>query len=323
MARRLEFDSIIARDFTFGFGDMTPYMRKLDLFFINLECQIAKTGSKMDKNERSPYHYRGKPEMIKALVETGVDVVTVANNHGMDYGPDALLETLEHCRKNGIVAVGGGANAREAAAPGFVRVNDLTVGFVGFNSVPPYMNAGSDLPGLNSVRHVESDHFLAAAKVCLQKARTKADVVVFTVHWGPNYRKKPTDKEREIAHGLLDMGYDVVIGHSAHQFLAVEVYKGKAIIHDAGNFAVDFKPVNRGWNDRNLMFVLYFKGNQLEKVEAIPIYRKASQTNFAKGEIAKSICERFVGMTEALGTNAVATDDHRVVVPVAPHLIKE
>lgn len=316
LCRRVERDTLKSNDFTYAFGNMPGFMKKLDVFFCNLECQISDLGRKMDKGETKPYHFRAKPVMVKALVESGVDIVTIANNHGMDYGPQAMMQTIKLCRKNGIEIVGAGRNATEAAAPGFVETAGIRIGFVGFQSTYTMMNAGPDTAGINSVRYQESGHFLAAARAALIRAKKQADIVVFTVHWGPNYRQKPTDKQRKIAQLILDMGYDVFIAHSAHQFLGAEIHNGKPIIHDAGNFVVDFYPVEPYWNDRNLMFVLHFKGIKVQYIEAIPIYRVGTLTNFAEGDIAKSICDRFSSMCAALETKVKKTENNKIIISV-------
>ena len=314
LCRRVERDTLKSNDFTYAFGDMPPLMKKLDLFFCNLECQIADVGSKVDKGEEKPFHFHAKPEMVRALTESGIDIVTIANNHGMDYGPEALLQTIELCRKNGVEIVGGGRNATEAAAPGFVEAAGLRIGFVGFQSTYTMMNAGPDTAGVNAVRYQASGHFLAAVRAALIKARKEADVVVFTVHWGPNYRQEPTNKQRQIARQILDMGYDVFIAHSAHQFLGVEIHNGKPIIHDAGNFVVDFSPVEPYWNDRNLMFVLHFRGTKVQYIEAIPIYRTGTVTNFATDDIAGNICNRFRSMCAALDTEVKKIENNRILI---------
>jgi poly-gamma-glutamate capsule biosynthesis protein CapA/YwtB (metallophosphatase superfamily) len=295
---------------------MPGLMKKLDLFFCNLECQIANVGRKMDKGEERPFYFRAKPEMVRALVQSGVDIVTIANNHGMDYGPEAMLQTIELCRKNEIEIVGGGRNSTEAAAPRFVEAAGLRIGFVGFQSTYTMMNAGPDTAGVNSARYQESDHFLAAVRAALAKARKEADLVVFTVHWGPNYRQEPTNKQRRIARQILDIGYDVFIAHSAHQFLGVEIHNGKPIIHDAGNFVVDFYPVEPYWNDRNLMFVLHFRGKIVQYIEAIPIYRTETVTKFATGDIAVTICDRFSSMCADLDTEIKKTEDNRILISI-------
>jgi poly-gamma-glutamate synthesis protein (capsule biosynthesis protein) len=316
LCRRVERDTLKSNDFTYAFGNMPGFMMKLDLFFCNLECQISDLGRKMDKGEAKPYHFRAKPVMISALLESGVDIVTIANNHGMDYGPQAMMQTIELCRTNGIEIVGGGRNAAEAAAPGFVEAAGIRIGFVGFQSTNTMMNAGPDTAGVNAVRYQESGHFLTASRAALTRAKRQADIVVFTVHWGPNYRQKPTDKQRRIAQLILDMGYDVFIAHSAHQFLGVEIHNGKPIIHDTGNFVVDFSPVEPYWNDRNLMFVLHFKDTNAQYIEAIPIYRIGTVTNFAEGDTAKSICDRFSNMCASLETKVHKTEDNKIIIPV-------
>jgi poly-gamma-glutamate synthesis protein (capsule biosynthesis protein) len=316
LARRVQRDSLAADDITYSFGNMPGVMKQMDLFFCNLECQISDAGFKMDKAQKTPFYFRADPRMAQALSATGIDVVNLANNHAMDYGPDALLETIELCRDNGVVTFGAGKDHKDAASAAFVNAAGLKVAFIGFHSGTTRMLAGPYTPGINSIRYQESEHFLAAAQAALARTRDKADLVAFSIHWGPNFRTEPTDKQRRLARAIIDMGYDVFVAHSAHQFLGVEVHNGKPIIHDAGDFVVDFQPVQGRWHDRNLIFVLHYDRKQLLKIEAIPIYLQGTQTNLAEGTMARSICDRFQNMCQDLGTQTEITSDNRVIIKV-------
>jgi len=316
LARRVQEDSLEAGDVTYSFGNMPGVMEQMDLFFCNLECQISDVGFKMDKAQKKAFYFRADPRMAEALSATGVDVVNLANNHAMDYGPDALLETIELCRDNGVVTFGAGKNHKDAADPGFVEAAGLKIAFIGFHSGTTRMLAGPYTPGINSIRYQESEHFLAAAQAALARIRDKTDLVVFSIHWGPNFRTEPTDKQRRLARAILDMGYDVFVAHSAHQFLGIEIYNNKPIIHDAGDFVVDFQPVEGRWADRNLIFVLHYDRKQLQRIETIPIYLQGTRTNLAEGTIAKSICDRFQKMCDDLGTETEITSEYRVIIEI-------
>jgi poly-gamma-glutamate synthesis protein (capsule biosynthesis protein) len=317
LTRRVERATLAAGNMTLAFGDMVPFLRELDLFFLNLEGQIADQGGREYKGlNRSMIFTPAKPQMVNALVESGVDVVTIANNHGMDYGPEALLQTIEICREAGLTIVGGGRNAAEAAAPGYASVGDRVILFAGLNSTGTLMNAGADTPGLAAAQSRHPGHFLAMAGTSLRLTKKTADMAVFTVHWGKNYRSEPSQGQRDLARQTLDLGYDVFIAHSAHQFLGVELHEGKPIIHDAGNFVVDFSPKKKYWNARNMVFVLHYEGTRLKLIEAIPIYREGVVTSFAKGAIAEEICERFANMSRELGTAVDCTADHRALILV-------
>ena len=316
LSRRVERDTFEARDYTHAFGDLVPFMKSIDVFMTNLECQISDRGEPMDKGEARPFHFRAHPLMVNALKETGIDIVTVANNHGMDYGWDALLQTIDLCRRAGITVVGGGRNAVEAAAPGFVEGGGNRILFIGFQATATQLGAGPFTPGVNAARHEESDHFVRLAKNALEAVDEPYDLAMITIHWGPNYRTQPTDKQRDIARRLIDAGYDGVLCHSAHQFLGVELHQGKPIIHDAGNFICDFLPVEPHWNDRNIVFVLHYDGTDLQRIECVPIFREGQITNHAEPLVAQQIAGRFMHMCNALGTETAINEEGRVVIEV-------
>ncbi len=309
LSRRLERDTFEAENYLHGFGNMTPLVQGIDHFAANLECQISDRGEPMDKGERRPYHFRAHPLMVNSLKEAGVDLVTVANNHGMDYGPDALMDTIRLCEENGVAVVGGGANIEEAASARIVEVQGLKIAWVGMQATGTQFRAGPWTPGVNAARLEETGHIIRLAVDSLKQVRDEADLVFFTIHIGPNYREEPREEDRTIARALIDAGYDGFFGHSAHQFLGVEVYRGLPIIHDAGNFVCDFRPVSGRWNERNLVFVLHYQGTALKRFEAVPIYREDTVTNIATGGQAREIAARFEQKCAPLGTSATLRED--------------
>ena len=178
------------------------------------------------------YTFRSDPDMAKALKRAGIDIVTVANNHALDFGPQAFLDTIDYLDQAGIKVVGGGANEEEAYASKMVEVKGKTLQFFGFSRVLARADwhAGYQHPGMASAydptlvyRHVEP-------------AISKSDYTVVYLHWGEELADDPLPYQVELAHGLIDRGVDLVIGSHPHVLQGMEWYKGKLIAYSLGNF---------------------------------------------------------------------------------------
>src|SRR5436309_8234395 len=117
-----------------------------DAFMLNLECCISRRGARFP-DPHKPFFFRAPPVAAERLADLGVDAVTLANNHALDYGPEALLDTLAHLDAVGIAAVGAGANEALARAPQILRCGDLRLKLVAFSDHPTAYAAGASEPG--------------------------------------------------------------------------------------------------------------------------------------------------------------------------------
>jgi poly-gamma-glutamate synthesis protein (capsule biosynthesis protein) len=149
---------------------------------------------------------------MRAARASGLDVVTVANNHSGDYGPTALLDTIRYARAAGLQVVGGGANEGAATRPAFLTVGGLRIAFVGFSDVNPYgFNATISSPGT-----AEADPAVVA--VAVRAARARADVVVCWFHWGTELHPEPDARQVMLADTAVRAGAQVVLGAHPHVF---------------------------------------------------------------------------------------------------------
>jgi poly-gamma-glutamate synthesis protein (capsule biosynthesis protein) len=154
-----------------------------DLLLLNLECCISERGEPWRTPEK-PFFFRAPPVAAELLTEIGVDCVTLANNHALDYGPEALLDTLEHLAAAGIATVGAGADAATARAPHIFEVRGQRLAVIGASDHPAHFAAGPDRAGIAYAELGLDPHggWLAGA---VATARRDADIVVLTPHWGP------------------------------------------------------------------------------------------------------------------------------------------
>jgi poly-gamma-glutamate capsule biosynthesis protein CapA/YwtB (metallophosphatase superfamily) len=273
-----------------------------DLFVLNLECAISDRGERF-ADPRKPFFFRAPPVAAQRLAELGVDAVTLANNHALDYGPVALLDTLAHLDGAGIAHVGAGADLVSARAPATLR----GLRIVAASDHPAAFAATPDRPGVAfaDVRgEGVPDWLLAAAE-----PGPDADAVLVSPHWGPNMRAEPLPAVRAAAAALVAAGATLVAGHSAHVFQGVD---GR-VLYDLGDFVDDYA-VDRGLrNDLGLLWLVEVDEDGPRRVEALPLTLEFCHTRLATGDDARWIARRLRTLCARLGTE-VRQEGGRLVV---------
>lgn len=247
-----------AGDWTYPFQKIAPTLRAADLTFGNLECPVSDAGH----NLRHLYSFRADPKVIEGLKFAGFDVVSVANNHLYDWGRPALVDTIERMRAAGIRPVGAGANDLQAHYPVLVDLNGVKLAFLAYvNVVPREATAGPDRAG---VAWLESDRALDDIRF----ARSLADLVIVSLHWGVEYMTRPERRQVELAHRMIEAGADLVVGGHPHVVQPLEQYRGRWIAYSLGNFVFDQQsPATR----RGLMLEVTLAGNRISSVRPVPI----------------------------------------------------
>jgi poly-gamma-glutamate capsule biosynthesis protein CapA/YwtB (metallophosphatase superfamily) len=278
-----------------------------DIFILNLECCISDRGHRFP-DPRKPFFFRAPPLAAELLARMGVDCVTLANNHALDYGPDALLDTLDHLSTAGVAWVGAGPDAATARAPRLLTARHTRLAVLGASDHPEDFAAGPDRPGIAyaDLREDPSGGWLAGA---VTAARRDADAVLVTPHWGPNMAVRPSAAIRRAARALLGAGATLVAGHSAH----VPHGAGRGVLYDLGDFVDDYAVDPRLRNDLGLLFLVDLDAHGPQRLEAVPLSLEHCHTRAARGDDADWIRRRFIGACAELGTAAIQRDD-RVVV---------
>jgi poly-gamma-glutamate capsule biosynthesis protein CapA/YwtB (metallophosphatase superfamily) len=308
LGRRVN-ETIAERGFAYPWGDMLPALEQVDLFLVNLECALtSRTERWHEHGEYKPFYFRGEPSVVNTLRIGRVDFTCLANNHLGDFGPEGLLETLEVLDGGGIAHAGGGANLAVARRPAVLSIDSQRISVVAFADHPSAWAATESSPGINYTPiSVDPRHF-AAVEGCLTDARQQADFVIFTIHWGPNMRARPTQAFREFARRVVDAGADVFWGHSAHVPQGIEVYRGKPILFDTGDFIDDYAVTAELRNDLSALFVLKVKPPSLESLELVPVQIARMQVNHAKGAGREWIVQRLSQLSAEMGTRLVVGD---------------
>jgi poly-gamma-glutamate synthesis protein (capsule biosynthesis protein) len=221
-----------------------PVLREADLATINLEGVVSERGSPWPGK---PFHFRGSPAILRGARQVaGIDVVTVANNHSLDFGQDAFRDTLANARRSRIAAVGGGASLAAARRPVVLRAGGLRVAFLGYDDIQADFHATARTAGT-----APADPALIAADV--RAARQRTDVVVVWFHWGIELETEPNARQRELAGAALRAGATVVLGAHPHVLQPIE-RRGRALVAwSLGNFV--FEPHSAGTDETGILLV--------------------------------------------------------------------
>ncbi|MGH3370291.1 MAG: CapA family protein, partial [Nocardioidaceae bacterium] len=209
------------------FAAVAPPLASAALAVANAEMAIAAGGVAVDKT----YTFRAPPSAATRLAAAGIDIANLANNHSLDFGVDALLETIGHLRSNGVATVGAGRNADEAFAPALATVGGVRVAVLGTSRVVPRRGwAAGDGPGIASA--FLERRLLAAVRA----ARAGADVVIVAVHWGLEGHACPEPDQERLGAALLDAGASVVLGSHPHVLQPIVADGRSVLAHSLGNF---------------------------------------------------------------------------------------
>jgi poly-gamma-glutamate capsule biosynthesis protein CapA/YwtB (metallophosphatase superfamily) len=284
--------------------EVVALTHEADLFLLNLECAISDRGERWP-DPRKPFFFRAPPIATEALTHLGVDCVTLANNHALDFGVTALLDTVGHLSRAGIACVGAGATEAAARSPAILEKRGVRVGLIGVTDHPSEYAAGDEKPG---VAYVDLSRSVPSwLKETVRDLRT--DVVVVSPHWGPNMVAAPVPHVRHAAAELRGSGVTLVAGHSAHVFHGVT----DRVLYDLGDFIDDYATNRYLRNDLGLLFFVTFRGGRPTRVEAVPLALDYCFTRLSDRDETAWITARFRRACADLGTS-VDTRGGRLVI---------
>ncbi len=244
--------------YDYPFAAVGRELKNGDIAVANLESPVARSGKTFTTKR---YHYLSAPQTAMALRNAGFSVVTLANNHMMDFGPPALAETRQHLERSGIACTGGGTSLSIARSPAIITVKGKKVAFLAYSmTFPDAFYAAANRPGTapGVARYVREDITLA---------RKSADYVVVSFHWGAENICLPKSYQVAAAHGAIDAGADVILGHHPHVLQGIERYKNGVIFYSLGNFA--FGTASK--TARRSIIARVFLENGVKGVELVPL----------------------------------------------------
>ena len=219
----------LARD-PHGLEALQTTLGAADLAVVNLETAVTERGTKIGKE----FHFRAPASALETVAGAGVDAVSMANNHGVDYGPVGMRDTLAAKRTSPIPVVGIGADEDEAVAPAVLRAKGLQVALFGadqvFEMTLARYSAGPGKAG------VASSSPVTRLRAAVQRAAAKYDLVVVFLHWGTDYQQCPDRLSVQTARALEDAGADIIVGGHSHRVNGAG-WLGRAYVdYGLGNF---------------------------------------------------------------------------------------
>lgn len=221
-------DQIAKYGVNFPFVKVAPTLQKADIAFANLETPVSIRGKAAEKT----FAFRSKPATLGGLTYAGIDGVSLANNHILDYGKDAMLDTLIHLDRNKIGHTGAGKDEDEAFKPYTKTVKGKKIAILGVSRVlsNPSWYAGKNKPGAASA--YTSQPMLSA----IQKMSKENDYTIVYIHWNEEFKDFPEKYARTLAKQMIDSGADLILGAHSHCLMGIEYYKHKPIYYSLGNF---------------------------------------------------------------------------------------
>lgn len=238
-APRLRVNNIIdSGSYNLLFSDeLRQLINDSDLSIVNLETPLVDSGV---KRQKSGPNLSASPKSVEVLTYAGFDMVTMANNHILDYGSDGLKNTIECCRINKIDCVGAGSTFEESSAIYYKAINNINIAIINCCE-----NEWSTLPidGAMSNPLDEINIFNS-----IQEAKDKSDFILLIIHGGHEGYGYPSPRMKKLYRWFIDIGADAVIGHHTHCYSGHEFYKGKPIVYSLGNFLFDSELRNQPWN---------------------------------------------------------------------------
>lgn len=274
-------------------------IRGADISFANLESPIAQGGFKLPGKG---IWFRASRAAAQILSSAGFDVLSLANNHILDYEAPALKETIEFLRAQDIKPVGAGRNLTEARSPVVYEVRGIRTGFLAYSDFadiywhPEYrrsLRATDTLPGVAPLSREIILEDVAALKDAV-------DIIVISLHWGNEYVDHPDSSQRALARELIDAGADLVIGHHPHVFQGIEVYKQGVIAYSLGNFVFDQYWSTKTQQGLALRCRLAKEG--ISSVDVLPVTIRRAQPSVAGGDEGRAIVSQLVSLSRALDT---------------------
>ncbi len=291
-------------------GYDTPFARirnelsRGDINLANLESPLARGGREFTTKK---FRFRGEPAVAPALRRASFNLVTLANNHSMDFGWPALEETRQHLREAGIAWIGAGENLEQARRATIFTVRGKRIAFLGYSLTQPLeFFASHNRPGT-------APGYANLVVADVAAARGRADYVIVSFHWGREASTTVQAYQRDTAHKAIDAGADTIIGHHPHVLQGIERYRNGIIFYSLGNFAFASTSTTA---DVAALVRLRLDGDR-RRAELVPLdvlhRRVRFQPRPLTGERGAAVIDRLNRLSRPFGTEIRRQDDRYLV----------
>jgi len=315
MLGRLVGEAILHHGGAYPLGPVAGLMRAADLTIVNLECAITSSAHLWPGAPKAFYFGAPLPA-IASLTGAGVDLVSLANNHVLDYDVTGLRDTMRALRRHGIALAGAGENLAQACAPAIVERAGMRFGMACFCDHQEDFAARQDAPGMAYLDMDDAPATLSAWRDALAALRREhVDWPILSLHWGPNMVRRPSARFRRLAHGAIDMGWKILFGHSAHVFQGIELYRGCPILYAVGDLVDDYYVDPEFRNDHQLLIEMELGRSDVRRVLLHPLLIGRCQVRPASGEHFRWIVKTMTTLCRELGT-AVSEEEGVMLIRI-------
>lgn len=268
--------------------DVLKIMNETDIMMINNEFPYSDRGA---PTAGKTYTFRARPESAKYLHDMGVDIVSLANNHAYDYGPDALLDTVDILNEEKVPFVGAGKNLEEACKPAYFHVNGHIVSYVSATQIerlgnPDTKEATETTPGV--LRTLDSTRFVEVIK----EAKANSDFVVVYVHWGSESTDLVEESQRQLARDYVAAGAGLIIGDHSHCLQGIDYVEDVPVFYSLGNFWFNSKTL-----DTCIVTATLDEECKISEIDFIPCVQSGCRTTLAEGDKISSILMYLQGIS--------------------------
>jgi poly-gamma-glutamate capsule biosynthesis protein CapA/YwtB (metallophosphatase superfamily) len=286
----------------YPWGDTLSLFQIADLRLCNLECVLSDRGAPWSEYPKA-FHFRSAAKNVAVLTAAGINAVSIANNHVLDYGYEAMTEMLQILEGANIAYAGAGVNLAQASRIATFETQSRRFGLIAFTDNEPPWEAKDDRPGAFYVP-VDLNDCRAQYLLEIIRGRKQVDTLIVSAHWGGNWGYTPLEEQVQFAHALIDAGADIIFGHSSHVFRGIECYRNGLILYGAGNFVDDYAvdPVER--NDESFLFLVEFEGSGLRRLRLYPTTIDFCQAHRARAPKTRDIAQKMQDLCSALATVA-------------------
>lgn len=285
----------------YPWGNTLPLIRKADLRICNLECVISDHGVPWSMTSKA-FHFRTDAKNVEVLKKGGIDIVSLSNNHTLDFEYEAMFEMLKILDIEGIRHAGAGGDFKEASEPVLCEVAGVKTGFISFTDNVAEWEARGSVPGVYYVPVEISDKRARKLFELIAETKRETELLIVSAHWGPNWGYRPRPGHIPFAHLLIESGADIVFGHSCHVFQGIEIYKGRPILYSTGDFIDDYAVDEIERNDESFIFLVEFNGNELIRIRLYPTVIRSFQARLAEGLFESGIAARMQTLCREFGT---------------------
>lgn len=314
MLGRLVNQFLKGKDPLYPWGNTLPLLKEADIRIGNLECVLSDIGKPWSKTPKV-FHFRSDENNSESLTKAGIDIVSLANNHVLDYEERALLRMLDLLDENKIQHSGAGKDWQKAVQPAILEVKGQKMGMIAFTDNEPGWEAEINKPGIFYCPIDPKDRRAQELFKQVSKLKTQVNYVIVSAHWGPNWGYEIPREQPLFAHTLIDSGADLIFGHSGHIFRGIEIYKDKPIIYCAGDFIDDYAVDEIERNDESFLFILNQEGNTFS-LSLYPTIIQQFQNNLATFSRQKAIISKMQQLCEDLGTPFKVLKDCAIIRPL-------